>query len=180
MPTRSPTGLRFVDQLERLPGWGTVNEAHRQVWPIENDLRKRLGRLDGTRQSFYILAMLPPDVDIDTMRPRDTAFNFLQCAGSKDRLTLEHIHPRDWDPTDPATWFDRDNPDNVADNVRDILGHDTPPAGEPTERIPMSGGDHQTVHPTEVFTLEQAVTAFAHYFRHGAPPPDLHPRTVTL
>lgn len=164
--------MRFIARIEGFPGWSTFNEAHPELWTVEQDIEKRLGGFDGSTESYYILVMLPNGVDIDTMNETlDTGKNFLQCAGQVDRLTIEHVHPRDEMLLHHAD----------LDNVRDILGqHEPDTTREPRERIPMSGGREQTVHPEEVFTLQDAATIFAHYYRHGAPPPHLHRRTVKV
>lgn len=171
MPTRSPTGFRFIDRNEALLGWGTVNEAS-SSYPVVRDFKKRIGRMDGTSLSFYTLSMLPVDVDIETMRRSlDTGRNFLQCAVDAARLTIEHVRPRDRD-----VWHDSE-----FENVRDILAHGAPDVGkEPQEIILMSGDRKQVVYAEEVFAAGEAVDIFAHYYRHGFPPPRLHKRTVEV
>lgn len=176
--TTSPTGLAFVDYDEGLAMYGTVNRPGAAGHTLESSLGRAFRPLKNGYSSFYIQTMLPPGIGFETMNiATDTAYNFLQCAGTPERLTIEHARPN---PEDPATWFDLTGPDEWPENVSDILGYADPAGTIADQVIPMSGNRAQYVHPTEVFTLDEVIDIYVHYFDHGYPPLDLHRRTVPL
>lgn len=54
-----------------------------------DDFTRRLRRLDGTRLFSLLLWKLPPGKSLDETSPDEEANEYIQCAGSADRMTCE-------------------------------------------------------------------------------------------
>ena len=54
-----------------------------------NDIGATLARLDGTKFYSLLLWKLPPDKSLDDVSPDEDANEYIQCAGSADRMTVE-------------------------------------------------------------------------------------------
>ncbi len=54
-----------------------------------NDIGATLARLDGTKFYSLLLWKLPPGKSLDDVSPDEDANEYIQCAGSADRMTVE-------------------------------------------------------------------------------------------
>src|SRR5260370_26113820 len=54
-----------------------------------NDIANMLGRLDGSRSFSLLLWKLPPAKHLDETNPGRDANEYIQCAGSAERMTVE-------------------------------------------------------------------------------------------
>jgi hypothetical protein len=54
-----------------------------------NDIGATLARLDGTKFYSLLLWKLPPSKSLDDVSPDEDANEYIQCAGSANRMTVE-------------------------------------------------------------------------------------------
>jgi hypothetical protein len=117
-----------------------------------DDIRATLHRLDGIKGYSLLLWKLPPGKTLYDVSPDEDAQEYIQCAGSADRMTVE---------------VRRLNGDNYEHFV--------------VGRAP-NGQDHgkeETIHwddvntvvaPNEVFSADEAADIFLSYYRTGSVP----------
>ena len=115
----------------------------------DDDIAPRLGRMDGKRFFAMLLWKMPPGKGLEDVDPWEGSTEYIQCAGSAERMTVE---------------------------VRRIAGGKAeqyvigrPPTGGNSaseETIHWDGHD-TTVHANEVFTADEAAKLFLSYYRTG-------------
>jgi len=129
---------------------------------IEDEIRRLLGSLDGADVFAISLWKLPPGKDLDQVDRKRWPVEYIQGAGTADRMTVEvrraaskHAH-------------------------QFVIGSSA--AEDPaTELIHWDAGRHSTkVRPSEVMAWEEAAELFVAYFETGAIPPDYHLRELPL
>jgi hypothetical protein len=122
-----------------------------------------LRRMDGERLFSLLLWRLPPDCDFVDSNPTKNAHEYLQCAGSADRMTLE-VRRREG-----------------AGFAQYSIGRR--PSLKPSSASPVQiswAGHNVTVAPDEVFTAGEAESVFAEYFTSGTIPADCSLRLLAL
>lgn len=127
------------------------------------DLLQALGNLDGEERFSLVLFRLPAGAELDDVDLACFPEEFLQCAGSQERMTIEQ---RVLERAEPKQY---------------VLGHDAPPAGatEPDTAVRWSTFE-AIVYSTEVFTGAEATEIFLRYLDTGQPDPRYHRRLLTL
>lgn len=117
------------------------------VRPYADQLRFSLNRMNGTSFWAYSLWRAPEDANLLEDIPMSD--EYLQSAGSAEALTVELRVVGD---------------DGVAHQYT-VGKPGEEPTGEPTEVIRWDEGRHSTkVHPSEVFTADEAAEVFQAYF----------------
>ncbi len=117
-----------------------------------------LSRLQEGGTHSYVLWHHPAD---EEFAHPDFLTDYLQCAGTAERLTVE---------------LRTTHPDGT--HTHWTLGRATP-TGTPSE--PIHWNDNTTtVHPEEVWTAEQAGPLFEQYATHRTIPDDVHRRELDL
>jgi hypothetical protein len=130
------------------------------VKPAADVLARSIGLLDGERKFALLLWRLPVDRTLDEIDLKTEPVEYLQCAGSASRLTIEVS----------------ESDDGIG--VRQyVLGTaDALSADPPTEEIRWQ--DHTAeVYSSEVFDSSQAIEIFSYYLLHNVVAPTLHKRT---
>ncbi|WP_296137108.1 hypothetical protein [uncultured Tessaracoccus sp.] len=117
-----------------------------------------LQRMNGDKLYSYVLWHYPADEEFS--HP-DFLTDYLQCAGTAERLTVE---------------LRTTHPDGT--HTHWTLGHATP-TGTANEPIHWNGNT-TTVHPQEVWTAEQAAPLFEQYATHRTIPDHVHRRELDL
>ena len=116
---------------------------------VLDDFTRRLRRLDGTNLYSLLLWKLPPGKSLYDTSPDEDANDYIQVAGSADRMTVE---------------VRRLNGGKVEHFV---LGR-APNGHNPGKRETIHWDDVETVvAPHEVFTADEAAELFVSYYRTG-------------
>lgn len=125
-------------------------------------LVQALGRLNGEQRFSLVLFELPVGVAFDDVDLSSFPKEYLQCAGSQERMTVE-VRVQE------------------ADGLRQYaLGHGAPAGdSEPDEVIRWSTFE-TPVHHTEIFTGEEAAEIFAEYLGTRQVPSEYHRRLLEL
>jgi hypothetical protein len=110
-------------------------------------LRRRLGLLDGNRRYSLSLWELPPETPFDRVDLGRWPTEYVQAAGSRDRLTVELRRTENSGPCQYA----------VGRAVSD-------PEAQPAVSLPWDGVT-TTVLPNEVLDVEEAAAIFVRYLR---------------
>lgn len=120
-------------------------------------------RMDGKGRSSLIYFSIPDEFDHATQDLRAEAEEYLQCAGSANRMTIE---VRRWEGSEYAQYVVGRTPLVVADALDEEIGW----------------GDHRLwVNSSEVFDASEAIAVFEHYrASDGSVPDDLHLRQLRL
>jgi hypothetical protein len=115
----------------------------------ENDIAKMLGRLDGSRSFSLLLWKLPPGKHLDETNPGRDANEYIQCAGSAERMTVEVRR--------------------LAGGTYEHFVVGRGPNGENRgiEETIDWDGVKTLVAPNEVFSAEEAAELFHSYYRTG-------------
>lgn len=126
-------------------------------------LLQALGRLDGERRFSLILFKLPEGAALDDVDLSTFPKEYLQCAGSQERMAVE-IRVRE-----------------SGDLRQYALGRAEGPADrmEPDEVIRWSSFE-TPVHHTEVFTGAEAAEIFLEYLSTGLVSSEYHRRLLEL
>jgi hypothetical protein len=127
-----------------------------------DDIRASLRRLDGTKGYSLLLWKLPPGKTLYDVSPDEDAQEYIQCAGSADRMTVE---------------VRRKNGGKYEHFVvgRSPNGHN--PGKE--ETIHWDGVD-TVVAPNEVFSADEAAELFLSYYRTGWVPSNYVLRLLSI
>lgn len=147
-----------------------VDDAQR---PVHDEIRHRLQLLDATSRYSIILWAIPRDVPFDMVDP-DTVEEYLQCAGSAERMTVEIRRLVDGVARQEVIG----RPGGTGGEPG-APGADKPVAAEPDVAIPWNGYEAR-VYPNEVFDSEEAAHLFISYYDTGDVPSSYARRTLTL
>lgn len=125
---------------------GRVSMALRSDVQIRNSLRS----LNGSHQFAFCIYPLPPDFEHGRRNYWDVADEYLQSAGSADRLTVEVRRLE------------------VGGYRQYVIGR--PTAGDPGPADEMiEWSDHRLwVRSSELFTADEAIPIYLHYWQHDA------------
>jgi len=114
-----------------------------------DDFTGMLRRLDGTKFFSVLLWKLPPGKSLDETSPNEEANEYLQCAGSANRMTCEVRRS------------------NGGKYEHFVLGH-SPNGGNPANKETIHWDDIKTVvAPNEVFSADEAAKLFVSFYRTG-------------
>jgi hypothetical protein len=112
-----------------------------------------LHRMDGERLFSLVLWRLPPGSDFERSDPVKNSNEYLQCAGSADRMTLE-LRRREG-----------------AGFAQYCIGRLPSPNATSASRVQISWAGHEvTVTPEEAFSAADAELVFLEYFVSGTIP----------
>lgn len=121
--------------------------------PYPDQIKRYLSLLDGVEDFAFILWPGPDNAEEVGLDMDVYPITLLQCAGTKDRMTIE--------------W--KTNRDGVFRQY--TLGRGGERSAEPTEPIVFNGGESTVlVYEDEVFGLEEAAEIFYSYFLNDVPP----------
>jgi len=137
--------------------WVELNDSY---GPEADELARLLGRLNGNDRHSLILWKLLEGKSLDQVNPSNDARQYLQAAGSAERMTVE---------------VRRETVDGAEQCV---LGspHEGSPGGE---SVVIPWGVHEVrVETYEVFDAAQASKIFECYYRTGAPPSSCSARNL--
>ncbi|WP_322778627.1 hypothetical protein [Frankia sp. Cas4] len=125
------------------------------VAPPAELIRQRLLLLDGSNRFSLSLWAIPPDTSFDQIDLRVWPQEYIQAAGSRDRLMVEM---RRVDGLKPRQY---------------LVGHKTSVTGEHLDPdVPVHwNGCETTVLQREVFDIEEAGGLFVAYYTTGSVPP---------
>jgi hypothetical protein len=127
------------------------------------DLVFRLDRLDGLKSFAQILWRLPEGLDFSDSNPKEDAKEYLQCAGSADRMVVE-IRRKE----------DRDELVQYCVGTDEVSGET-----EPNEEVHF-GANRLRVCQSEIFDAASALPLFEEYFRTGRIPDTYRLRRLSL
>lgn len=131
------------------------------VKPVRDQLARALSRLDGTERYSLVLWRLPAGVvlnDVDlTREPRQ----YLQCAGSAERMTIEVRQLVDGTP------------------VQSVLGHASAD-GDAADETVVWNGYTAHVRRSEIFDATEAIEIFGYYLDHDDVSPAYERRPLAL
>lgn len=126
----------------------TWMEVHSIDKGEEHDLTRMLSRVDGTEIYSLILWRLPDGKSIDETSPKRDATEYIQCAGSADRMTVEVRRL------------------NGAKYEHFVIGR-APNGHNPGKETIHWDGVDTVVAPNEVFSAGEAADLFLSYYRTG-------------
>jgi hypothetical protein len=135
--------------------------------PLQDEIRHRLQMLDGQQRYSLVFWAIPDGVPFDRVDV-DAVGEYLQCAGSAQRMTVEMRHVDD---------------SGVAHHV--VIGRPGPADGDgaarddPDEVVPWDGHEAR-VHPHEVFDAAEAGELFVSYYETGDVPASYARRPIEL
>jgi len=116
--------------------------------PYPEQIRFTLNRMNGTSFWAYSLWRAPKGTNVVEDTPLSE--EYIQCAGSAEAMTIE---VRTLDPDDASVAY------------QFTIGKPGDYSGEPTATIAWDDGRHTAkVYPSEIFTADEAATAFYTYF----------------
>jgi hypothetical protein len=116
---------------------------------VLDDFTRRLGRLDGTNLYSLLLWKLPPGKSLYDTSPDEDANDYIQVAGSADRMTVE------------VRRLSRDKVEHF------VVGR-APNGHNPGKKETIHWDDIETVvAPNEVFSANEAAELFVSYYRTG-------------
>jgi hypothetical protein len=122
-----------------------------------------LRRMDGERLFSLLLWRLPRGLEFVDSNPTKNADEYLQCAGSADRMTLE-VRRREG-----------------AGFAQYCIGRGPSLRATSASLVQISWAGHEvTVAPEEVFTAGEAESVFTEYFVSGKIPADCNLRLLDL
>jgi hypothetical protein len=128
----------------------------------EDEIRRLLRSLDGVDIFAISLWELPPGKDLDQVNYNKWPVEYIQCAGTADRMTVEMRKVE----SKQAHHF--------------VIGSSATEESA-TVIIEWDAGRHSTVvRPSEVMTWKAASELFIAYYETGAVPPDYHLRKLAL
>lgn len=121
---------------------------------IENQLKRLLNLLNGTKRWAFSLSPVPFGLDLaHAPQAKLLAAPYLRAAGTAHAMTLEYAHYED------------------SSRVREAVGRSTPEL--PTPTVPITFSLHRHIaFAEEVFTAEQALPIFMYFFRKQAVIPE--------
>jgi hypothetical protein len=130
----------------------------------EEEIRRQLLRLDGVRLYSLILWAIPPGVPFDRVDLRKWPQEYIQAAGSRDRLMVEVRRILDGRPQ------------------QRVVGHQTSPdaADSGAGEIIHWNGCETAVLPGEVFEAGEAGDLFVGYYQTAGIPPQYTLRVLQL
>lgn len=133
---------------------GRINtELRDPLDPPEVTIRKRLSLLDGERRFSLGLWALPNGVDLDQIDRRTWPQEYIQAAGSQERMTVEI---RRIEAGKPKQY---------------VIGHDGPNADDDrADEVIKWNGVETRVHRTEVFERDEVADLFISYRATGLVP----------
>jgi hypothetical protein len=114
-----------------------------------DDIANMLGRLDGSKLFSLLLWKLPPGKSLDETKPRRDSTEYIQCAGSADRMTVE------------VRRVTGGNAEHF------VVGHGPNGENRGIEETIDWDGVATVIAPNEVFSAEGAAELFFSYYRTG-------------
>lgn len=138
--------------------WYELKDSFR---PEREEIRRQLDRLDGTSSYSFILWRLPAGKTLGEASPWDEAEEYLQSAGSAQRMTVELRRMVDGEP------------------VQYVVGRPTGSYAAEETKITWDGVS-TTVYANEVFETPEAANLFIAYYESGEVPPDYHLRQIPV
>lgn len=136
-------------------------ELSEPVRPVKEQLVRNIERLDGADRYSLVLWRLPAGVvlnDVDLTREPQ---QYLQCAGSAERMTIEVRQLVDGTP------------------VQSVLGHASAD-GEAADETVVWNGYTAHVRRSEVFDATEAIEIFGYYLDHDDVSPAYERRPLAL
>lgn len=116
----------------------------------EAQIRKSLYLLDGSRRFSLILWAIPHGVSFNRVDLRNEPKEYIQAAGSRDRMTVE------------ARRIEQD------ETRQYVVGLEAPSSeGELQAEVIQWDGSETLVHQSEVFNADQAADVFISYYATG-------------
>ena len=112
-----------------------------------HDITKMVARIDGSKLYSLLLWKLPSGKELDDTNPEEEANEYIQCAGSAERMTVEVRRI-------------------VSGKVEHyVVGRPPNGANRSPEETIRWGGHDIAVHANEVFTAREAAELFLSYYR---------------
>lgn len=141
---------------------GRINtEVKDPVDPADVIIRKRLSLLDGSLRFSLILWAMPRGMQLDDVDLDNWPSEYIQAAGSRERMTVE---VRRIEANRPRQY---------------VVGRDTHSDDERPEVIRWDGVE-TLVQQSEVFTADQGADLFVSYYATGWIPPTYTLRLLDL
>lgn len=158
----SPTHIAERNGSSRMP---LVDD----IRPYPEQIKFTLNRMNGS--SFWAWSLWRAPEGADLLESLPASDEYIQCAGTADALTVE---VRKVDSAGTAHQYVVGRPAGDADAQ--------PPAdAQPSVVIRWDDGRHSTtVHPSEVFTADEAAEIFSAYQQHGDVPAQYALRALDL
>jgi hypothetical protein len=138
---------------------GELKDTH---GPQDEEIRRRVRLLDGVDRYSLSLWAVPPGMPFDRLDLRNWPKEYIQCAGSAERMTVEI----------------RRLIDGVGHQY--VLGHPVTASAEPPEETIAWDGVQTTVRSNEIFNASEAADLFIHYFRTSDSPDSYGRRELAL
>jgi hypothetical protein len=128
----------------------------------ENDISKMMGRVDGSKIYSLVFWRLPAGKSLDETNPDREATEYIQCAGSTDRLTVEVRRL-------------------TGQKVEHFVVGRASNGGNPEKKETIHWDSVDTVvAPNEVFSAAEAAELFRSYYRTGWVPANYVLRPLSL
>ena len=141
-------------------GFSTMELANPYATPQER-IAHTLGRLDGKKLYALSISAYPRGLTFDKVNPKKGLQEYLQCAGSRDQLTLE-VRAKD----------------ALGDFSQYVIGRRPPSGGHSDVRIVWDA--HSTmVLPSEVFDADSALAVFDAYLAGRSVPANYALRRIS-
>jgi hypothetical protein len=119
----------------------------------DDDISRMLSRVDGTKIYSLLLWRLPAGKSLDETSPKRDAIEYIQCAGSVDRLTVEVRRL-------------------TGQKVEHFVIGRAPNGGNPAKKETIHWDSAESVvAPHEVFSAAETAELFRSYYRTGWVPP---------
>lgn len=129
---------------------------------VADELRHRLSRLDGVDRYSLILWALPPGVPLDQVDLSSWPEDYIQCAGSAERMTIELRKVIDGMPH------------------QYVIGRPADSGRQSAEEIIAWDGVETSVQSHEIFDVAQAAELFYYYYKNADSPDSYTRRTLVL
>jgi hypothetical protein len=139
--------------------WMELDDAYR---PIPDQIARLLGILDGTERYSLLLWKLPEGADFRDV-DLDDANEYMQCAGSADKMTVEVRRITDSGPE------------------QFVVGRPQGSAEPEESAVTINWNKHHlVVAPNEVFAAPEAAALFVEYYETGWVPSSYSLRRLNL
>jgi hypothetical protein len=145
----------------------TVNgRIHGELWhptqPLEDLIRRQMAHMDGTNTYSASVWRLPLDVPLDKVNCREWPQEYIQAAGSSERMTVEIRRLED-------------------DGARQYVIGRSSEGDRRRRQVTIKWNAHEVkVFPNEVFTADEAAEAFIAYLSTDTVPETYSLRLLDL